>query len=391
MNKKRILLIASTFMAPKLGSCCDNYGGTESFINNFCQSYRSIADISVLATDDATNEYPEVNLIKVGSYSRAYLEETSGAKARCNNGKTVYYIANNLNMDDYDVIIDNTSNKVILKALKAKVSSNSPRIYSIFHGRPSYAGRNVEDSIVENYNLFKGIVTFVSVTQSAVDEWNKMSKKLVGDNLVTLNFGLRTPAQTTIVQFDYDNPSFVTVGRIDSVKNFGQFNKFAYDPSNKGMMFTLYGLLLPCGEKSYLDLNPQKINKQPNLRYELNRPVAEKTRFILDTKPMTVSTSITENGGTTCLESMSFGLPILVVAHKENGCAKYVLDGEKKYISDEFIITSHGILLTQCKDVIRNFNKAVTLAMKLKPFDSEKIKEYWLKNYTFNVEFLDSL
>lgn len=387
----KILLISQSFMSPKIGYKESNFGGAEAFINNFCIAYHKNHSISVIATADATCSLPGVNLLKCDNFSRAYLEEQSGEKARCNNGGIVKVI-NSLDLSEFDLIVDNSCNRTIYSRLNAKLRELSstvekvPQTLSIAHSRPSYAGMGVEDSVKNMYE--NTYVKFISVTESATDEWNKLAEKVVGKRFFAGAFGLKILDKPELVtMFNYERPSGVIVGRIDPVKNFGQFNNIARN--NQWMRFDAFTMLLPCGQKTYDQL---RIDRLPdNINYRMNVPVHEKEAYIFETGPITFSTSVSENGGTTCLEAMMMGLPICVVGHKENGCTKYVTDGEVVDVDKSFIITKHGIVLNREGNVPAAFESAMKRVMEIKPFDSKVIREYFLENYSFNEKSLNHL
>ena len=230
----KILLISQSFMAPHIGPNEDNFGGTEAFCNNFCLSYHNEHEITVFAMKDATNKLDNVNLVTCDNYSRAYLENQTGEKARCNNGGLVNLI-NKANLGEFDLIIDNTCNKTVYSRLDSMVKDialdglheNYPRVYSIAHSRPSYAGRGVDEAVI---NMDKcEFVNFISVTESATAEWNKLSNKLVGHNVFVGSFGLRVldKVKDNLLEFNYNNPAGLLVARIDPVKNFSQYQMIA--------------------------------------------------------------------------------------------------------------------------------------------------------------------
>lgn len=395
----KILLIAQSFMAPKIGSGKNNYGGTEAFINNFCIAYHRYHSITILGTDDIECDLENVTVIRSGNYSRAYLEEQSGTKARCNNGGIVAKINQVINLGDYDIVIDNTTNKVVCQSLsKNKLKNNSlrTRIFSIAHSRPSYAGRGVDETVKWMSEL-TNTIDFISVTKESVDEWNKLSYKVVGRPVFKGYTGLRIldknvgHAEFSYSYDYYSNQHFVIIGRIDPVKNFGQFNQFA--AKNPRFNFSAWALLIPCGQKCYDELHIDKLTgPNSNLKYYLNKSINEKELFIRTNNAITCSTSISENGGTTCIESMMWGLPIVVVNHRENGCRKYVLDGEVKFKNEQFTITSHGILLENLGGLTAaNLGIAYDKARELEAFDRKAIREYFKENLCFNENFISQL
>lgn len=383
----RILLISQSFMAPHLGEGENNYGGTEAFCNNFCLAYHKKHEITVYAMADATCTIQDVILKKCGNYSRAYLEQQSGKKERCNNGGLVNLI-NTDNLAQYDLIIDNTCNKTVYEALERnlnKLEGYKPKAYSIAHSRPSYAGMGVNDNVI-NMSKIKN-VNFISVTDSSTNEWNKLAVKLGLSPFFKGSFGLRVldKLKSAPFEFNYNNPAGLLVARIDPVKNFGQYQAIADNTPN--MEFHSFALLIPCGMKEYDNLKTDR----HKVIYHLNQDVEDKEVWIRTCRPMTFSTSVSENGGTTCLESMMYGLPICVVAHRENGCAKYVQDGEEIYINDDFLITTHGILMTQNGHAHENFKQALAYAIENKVFDSDKIRKYFVENYSFNDAAIENL
>lgn len=383
-----ILLISGTFMGPKIGSNQNNYGGAETFINNFCISFSKFHNITLLSVLDAECNIDNVTLIKVKNYSRSYIEEQTNNKARCNNGFIAKYLKET-NLSRYDLIIDNSNNNSILTAIYNN-STIKGRVVSLFHSRPSYAGMGLNESLTVKFNL-KDKIKYFSVTESASSEWDKLSISLFGSKLMSGYYNLRVvDTYTNDTSFNYDDVSCTIIGRIDPIKNFGMFNQIALD--NPLINFDAWALLIPCGQKCYDSLGlDTKYKDLVNLRYHLNRSIEDKYNWIKKNNPMTLCLSSTENGGTTCLESMMLGLPICVVNFKENGCYKYITDGKLIYSDPDnrFIITSHGIGLQYDKKPHLSFKEAIQIAKELKPFNSDIIREYYIKNYSFTNESLD--
>lgn len=381
-------------MGINIGPYESNFGGGEQYVNYFCCSYYKQHKITVISCKDTVTSI-DITLLNTPDFSRNYREIMSGRKSKGTNAgviKTIRELGSDIN--NFDLILENTGNPGVINSVIEtidKYATKKINFISINHGAPEYWVFGLSDYLAKLVNIYNtGKVRLFSNTKLTLDSWNNVIEKYhnirpfenyIGLKIADLYGGEPLDVNT-------EDPNCLMVARIDRIKNYPLFNSLA--DKNKSIRFTAMSHS-PFKEESadFKKLNLEKYENNPPV-FIWNLPIKEKIEWIVKNRPITASMSITESGGLTLIESLMYGLPIIGYRNKSNQSNRYILEGKEILKTNEYLITSHGILLEHPK-YIHKFEEAFKKAIDLNAFDKYEIRKYFEDNFMLNEDYLKRL